>query len=47
MAKSSENHCHGQRCMVAGDLAPLVTEFARHLTVLGHSVLWPLYGLGD
>ena len=39
MAKSSEKHCHGQRCMVAGDLAPLVTEFARHLTVLGHSSL--------
>jgi site-specific recombinase XerD len=25
--------------MVAGDLAPLVTEFARHLTVLGHASL--------
>lgn len=33
MAKSSENHCHGQRCMHAGDLAPLVTEFGRHLTL--------------
>jgi integrase/recombinase XerD len=39
MTKSSENHCHGQRCMDAGDLAPLVTEFARHLTVLGHTSL--------
>ncbi|MCP2223415.1 hypothetical protein M2226_009446 [Bradyrhizobium elkanii] len=37
MAKSSGNHCHGQRCTDAGDLAPLVTEFARHLTVLGHT----------
>lgn len=25
--------------MDAGDLAPLVTEFARHLTVLGHTSL--------
>jgi integrase/recombinase XerD len=39
MAKSSENHRHGQRCMVAGDLAPRVTEFARHMTVLGHTSL--------
>ncbi|MBB4264209.1 tyrosine-type recombinase/integrase [Bradyrhizobium sp. CIR3A] len=39
MAKSSEDHCHGLRCMDAGDLAPLVTEFTRHLTVLGHTSL--------
>lgn len=39
MAKSREDHCHGQRCMDAGDLAPLVTEFARHLTMLGHKSL--------
>ncbi|MFK4380904.1 integrase/recombinase XerD [Bradyrhizobium sp. USDA 223] len=39
MTKSSEDHCHGLRCMDAGDLAPLVTEFTRHLTVLGHKSL--------
>ncbi|WP_229179098.1 hypothetical protein [Bradyrhizobium ivorense] len=39
MAKSSEDHCHGLRCMDADDLAPLVTEFTRHLTVLGHKSL--------
>ncbi|MGC0392450.1 MULTISPECIES: tyrosine-type recombinase/integrase [Bradyrhizobium] len=39
MAKSSEDHCHGLRCMDAGDLDPLVTEFTRHLTVLGHKSL--------
>ncbi|MET4033420.1 MULTISPECIES: hypothetical protein [unclassified Bradyrhizobium] len=39
MAESSESHRHGQRCMDAGDLAPLVTEFARHLTGLGHASL--------
>ncbi|UEM11275.1 hypothetical protein J4G43_043040 [Bradyrhizobium barranii subsp. barranii] len=39
MAKSSEDHCHGLRCMDAGDLAPLVTEFTRHPTALGHKSL--------
>ena len=35
MAKSNEDRCNGQRCMDAGDLAPLVTEFARHLIGVG------------
>lgn len=39
MAKSIEDHCHGLRCMDAGDLAPPVTVFTRHLTVLGHKSL--------
>jgi integrase/recombinase XerD len=39
MVKSRENRCHGRRSMEAGDLAPVVTEFARHLMVLGHSNL--------
>src|SRR5665213_539955 len=39
MTKSNEDRCKRQRCMDAGELAPLVTEFTCHLSVLGHTSL--------
>jgi site-specific recombinase XerD len=39
MAKSNEKRCCVQRCMKAGELAPLVTDFTRHLMGLGHTGL--------
>ena len=39
MAKSNEDRCNRQRCMDAGELAPLVTEFTCHLSELGHTSL--------
>ena len=39
MAKSSEDRCDRQQCMDAGELAPLVAEFTRHLSELGHTGL--------
>jgi integrase/recombinase XerD len=39
MAKKNEDRCDEQLCMDAGDLAPLVTEFTRHLSDLGYTRL--------
>lgn len=39
MAKKNEDRSDEQRCMDAGDLAPLVTEFTRHLSDLGYTRL--------
>jgi hypothetical protein len=39
MAKSNEDRCNRQRCMDAGELAPLVTEFTRQLSELVHTDL--------
>jgi len=39
MAKSNEDRFNAQRCMDAGELAPLVAEFTCHLTGLGHTSL--------
>lgn len=39
MAKSNEDRCNKQLCMDAGNLAPHVAEFTRHLSELGHTGL--------
>lgn len=39
MAKSNEDRCNRQLCMDAGNLAPHVAEFTRHLLELGHTGL--------
>ena len=39
MTKSNEDRCNRQRCMDAGELALLVTEFTCHLSELGHTSL--------
>ena len=39
MVKLSEDRRSGRRRMDAGDLAPLVEEFTRHLSEAGHTAL--------
>lgn len=39
MVKWNADRCNRQRCMDAGDLAPLVVEFTRYLTKAGHTSL--------
>ncbi len=39
MSSSSDDHCRGRQFMVAGDLAPLVAEFTRHLSQEGYTDL--------